>query len=630
TTKQGKPGKTRLTFNGSYSLANSVKGWDDILITDSNEYLDMTEQIFQNGNQALPNYAVDGLPTYIYVNPDFTDGTNTVANSVDESTYDRYTNPIMRTSAGTNWWDEITRTGKVEDYYINLSGGNDAALFSIGAGTLIQEGELKFNNFKRYNIRANSQYKIGERLRIGQTLNCARRSIVNSPAQSEQGVLSQVYKIAPIIPVYDIGTSFDEDGFRDSFGGSKTANTGNAANPYAMLFRARRNVNRTNNLMGNAYAEIDLIAGLTYRTDFKFELNSFNGKNFSFRTPENQENQGAQNFSENWGNSSLWTWSNTLAYNKRIGEMHNLSVLAGYEALKGEFRNINGSLNNYFTTSPDIWYINSAFGAADTRQVNSNGGENKLLSVFGKVDYAFADKYYVSATVRRDGSSRFSPENRFAVFPAFSVAWRLSSESFMAASSFVSDLKLRASWGKTGNENIANYNYADRWGGTVGSAFYAIDGSNGSATTGYHLTNVGTETLGQETKWEEATTINFGIDASFLGDWLGLVLDVYERKTEDLLYNAALPGTFGYLAPNAPFRNTASMTNEGFDLGIDYRGNIGNDWTFNVGLNVSRYKNTITRIDGITNFFYPNPTQGRIDNRLPTQININQIGYSIS
>lgn len=630
TTKQGKPGKTKLTFNGSYSLANSVKGWDDILITDADEYLDMTEQFFGNGNQALPNYAVNGLPKYIYVNPTFTDGTNTVANTVDESTYDRYSNPIMLTSPGTNWWDEITRTAKIEDYYINLSGGSENAIFSVGAGTLIQEGVLKFNGFKRYNIRANSQYKIGSRLRIGQTLNFARRSIVNSPAQSEQGVLSQVYKIAPIIPVYDIGTSVDEDGYRDSFGGSKTANTGNAANPYAMLFRGRRNVNITNNLMGSAYAEFDLITGLTFKTDFKFELNSFNGKNFSYRTPENQENQGAQNFSENWGNSSLWTWSNTLAYNKRIADSHNISVLAGYEALRGEFRNINGSLNNYFTTSPDIWYINSAFGAADTRQVSSNGGENKLLSMFGKVDYSFMDKYYFSATVRRDGSSRFSPENRFAVFPAFAVSWRISGESFMASQSLFSDLKLRASWGKTGNENIRNYNYADRWGGTVGSAFYAIDGSNGSATTGYHLTNVGTETLGLETKWEEATTVNVGLDITMLNDRLDIVLDVYERKTEDLLYNAALPGTFGYLAPNAPFRNTASMTNKGFDLGITYRGSFASDWQYSVGLNVSRYKNTIDRVDGITDFFYPNPTQGRIDNRLPTEININQVGYSIS
>lgn len=630
TTKTGKAGKTKLTYNGSFSLVNSVKGWDDILITDSDQYLDMTRQFFTNGGQAVPRYAEGGLPKYIYVNSAFVDGTNTVTNTVDESTYNRYTNPIMLASTGTNWWDEVTRTGQVQDHSINLSGGNESAVFAIGAGVLTQEGVLKFNEFKRYNIRANSSYKLGQKVRIGQTLNYANRTRVNAPNQSEQGVLSQVYKIAPIIPVYDIGTSVDDEGHRDSFGGSKTANTGNANNPFATLFRGRRNPQVTNNLMGNLYGEIDLIKGLTYRTDFKYDYTAFNNKTFTYRTPENQENQGAQNFNEAWGTSFMWTWTNTLSYSTTLADNHKLFFLAGYESLKGKFRNINGSLNNYFTTDPNVWYINSAFGEAGTRQISTNGGENRLLSYFGKIDYSFADKYYVSATVRRDGSSRFSDANRYAVFPAFSVAWRVTGESFLANNGFLTDLKLRASWGKTGNENIVNYNYADRWGGTVGSAFYAIDGANASSRTGYHLTNVGTSTLGQQTKWEEATTTNVGFDAAMLDDKLTIVLDVYTRKTEDLLYNAALPGTFGYLAPNAPFRNTAQMTNTGFDLGLGYRGRISSDVRFNVDLNLSRYKNEIDKIDGITNFFYPNSAQGRIDNRLPTQININQVGYSIS
>jgi TonB-dependent starch-binding outer membrane protein SusC len=632
TTKKGSAGKARLTYNGSSSWVSSVKGWDDILITDSRDYLDMTNQFFTNGGQALPTYAAGGtLPAYIYVNPTFIDGTNSVGNTIigGEATYDRFTNPIMRSSSGTNWWKEITRTANVQDHYINLTGGSDVATFSVGAGALLQEGVLKFNEFKRYNIRANSTYKIGDRIRAGQTLNFANRTIVNSPAQSEQGVLSQVYKIAPIIPVYDIGTSVDDEGYRDSFGGSKTANTGNAANPYAALMRGRRNVTMTNNIMGNFFTEVDVIKGLSFRTDFKYDISAFNGKNFSFRTPENQENQGAQNFSENWGTSFNWIWTNSLSYNKTFGN-HNITAFAGYEAQKFRARNISGSLNNYFTTDPNVWYLNSAFGDATTRQINSGGNENRLQSIFGKLDYSLSGKYYASATVRRDGSSRFSKGNRYAVFPAFSAAWRISEESFLANNNIVNDLKLRASWGIAGNDRIADYNYADRWGGSVGSAFYAIDGANGSATPGYHLTNVGTLSLGQETSWEEATTLNGGFDASLLGDKLSVVLDVYTRKTEKLLYNAALPGTFGYLAPNAPFRNTASMTNTGFDLALGYNGQVGSDWKYNIDLNLSRYKTQIDEIDGITTFFYPNAAQGRIDNRLPTQININQVGYPIS
>jgi TonB-dependent starch-binding outer membrane protein SusC len=630
TTKKGKSGKTRLSYSGSYSAANPVKGWDDILITDSNQYLDMTKQFF--GSQALPNYAVGAtLPKYIYVNPDLAgNGGNSVGNTTDITQYDRYSNPIMETSSGTNWWKEVTRTGQVQDHSINLSGGNDAALFSISAGLLNQEGVLKYNDFRRYNIRANSAYKIGNKVRIGQTLNFANRYQVGNVRQSEQGVLSQVYKIAPIIPVYDIGTSVDTDGNRDSFGGSKSANTGNANNPLAVLFRGKENGTTTNNLLGNLYGEVDLIKGLTYRTDYKFNLTTYNGKSFSFRSPENQENQGAQNFNEFWGNSSQWTWSNTLNYSTKIADKHNISALVGYEAIRGEYRNTSGGVNNYFITDPNIWYLTPSYGDASTRQTSSNGGANTLVSVFGKVDYSYADKYYVSATVRRDGSSRFSTANRYAVFPAFSVAWRVSGESFMSSVKFINDLKIRASWGKTGNENIRNYNYADQWGGSIGSGFYDITGSNTSAAAGYHLTSLGTESLGLKTKWEEATTTNIGFDATLFGDKLNVVLDVYERTTNDLLYNSALPGTLGYVGSNPPFRNVASMSNKGFDLGLTYRWDVSSDLKFDIGLNVSHYKNVINKVDAATDFFYPNSAQGTIDNRFSNQININRVGSSIS
>jgi len=635
TTKKGKAGKTRVTYDGSISAANEVKGWDDILITDSDEYLDMTTQFFENGDQALPNYAQGGaLPKYIYINPDMNTDPDfvdqSVANDVDLSTYDRYSNPIMETSPGTNWWDEITRTAMIHNHNVAISGGNDAAVFNVAAGYLNQEGVLKHNEFKRYNIRANSAFKVGKKVRIGQTLNFAHRDIVNNPAQSEQGVLSQVYKIAPIIPVYDIGTSVDDEGLQDSFGGSKTANTGNASNPLAMLQRGRRNNTTNSSLMGNLYGELDVIEGLTFRTDMKFDVGSFSGLAFTYRSPENQENQGAQNFTENWGKNNLWIWTNTLAYTKTINDRHKIGILAGYESQKGTFRNMNGGVNDYFTTDPNAWYLNPAFGNAGTRQVGSSGGENSMLSMFGKVDYSLADKYYLSATIRRDGSSRFSEDNRYATFPALSAAWRVTGEDFMANSSFINDLKVRLSWGKAGNENIPNYNFVDRWGGSVGSAFYAIDGSNSSPATGYHLTNYGTNTLKQQTSWEEAETLNGGFDLEMLDNKLSVVLDVYKRKTDALLYNSPLPGTTGYLAPNAPFRNVASMENTGFDLGLGYKGTIGSDLRFSVDANISRYKNEIVEVgEGLT-FFYPNATQGRIDNRLPQQININQIGYPIS
>ncbi|MCB0570817.1 MAG: TonB-dependent receptor [Phaeodactylibacter sp.] len=618
TTKQGKAGKTKVSYSGSISAVQPVKGWNDILITDASEYLDMTKQFFENGGAALPSYVQNGqLTKYIYP----------ASNSVDESSYDRFNNPIMLTSNGTDWWDEITRTGMTHDHTLTVSGGTENAVFAISAGYLGQQGVLVFNDFTRANLRANSRFNIGKRVRIGESFNIARRTSVNNPAQSEQGTLSQVYKIAPIIPVYDIGTSTNSDGKRDSFGGSKTQNTGNSDNPYARLFRGQDNWGRTLNILGNIYGEVDLIQGLTFRTAYNVDLNNFNNRSFSFRTPENQENQGAQNFQENWNNGFTWTWTNTLSYNTNLGERHSLGLLAGYESIKGSYRNIFGGLNNYFTTDVNIWYLNPAFGNPDTRSVNSGGSESALLSTFGKVDYSFDDTYFISATIRRDGSSRFSEGFKYGTFPAASVAWRASNLLFQG-SDLVSDLKLRASWGKTGNQNIQDYNYLDLYGGSIGSAFYDINGTNNSAVTGYTQTSIGTLSLGSDTKWEEAVSLNFGVDAAFFNDKLTLVLDVYSRETNDLLYNAPLPGTAGIAI--APFRNVASMKNNGFDIGLGYRNRVSADFSWDASLNFSRYVNEVTKIDGESTFFYPNAQQGRIDNRLPEEININQIGYPIS
>ncbi|HLO53207.1 MAG TPA: TonB-dependent receptor [Saprospiraceae bacterium] len=630
TTKKGKTGKPRFTYNGSLSSASAVKGWNDILILNSNEYVDMTKQFYTNGGLPLPSYARGtSLPKYIYVRPelntDLTFGELTsVANTVDLSLYDRYTNPIMETSAGTDWWDVSTRSAMVQDHSFSVSGGTENLTYAVGAGILQQEGILKYNEFNRYNVRANTLIKVSDKFRIGENLNFAYRTDVNNPAISEQGTISAIYKSSPLAPVYDIGNSVGEDGERDSFGGTKTADLGNSTNPLARLYRGRNNVAQNMNILGNLFAEFDIISGLTLKTDFKLDMGSGYSRAFSYRTPENQEGQGGQNFREDWGTGRTWTWTNTANYQKQIGEKHSIGALIGYEALHGKGRNISGNLNDYFTVSEDAWYLNTGFGDATSRGVSSNGGENKLLSTFGKVDYAYNDKYFISATIRRDGSSRFSPANRYAVFPAFSAGWRISGEDFLKNNSIFSDLKLRASWGKTGNENIRPYNYVNQWGGSIASAFYDINGNNNSSVTGFHQTFIGDP----NTKWEEGINSNIGIDASLFNDKVSLVVDVYKRVTSDLLYNAAFPGSAG--EAGVPFRNIAQMTNTGIDLGLGYKDKVNSDFSYSIDLNISHYKNVIDKTDGVTEFFYPNSAQGRIDNRLQMEFNINQIGESIS
>jgi TonB-dependent starch-binding outer membrane protein SusC len=621
TTKQGKSGKTKLSYNGSVSSASAVKGLDDILITDSAQYLDMMKQYYGNAGAALPDYVQNGQFTK-YIFP---------ATNGDPGAYDRLNNPVMLTSAGTNWWKEVTRPGTTQDHSLMATGGNEFSTFAIGGGYLNQKGYFKYNDFTRYNLRANSSFKIGKKFKVGENLNIARRKIMNNIAQQEGGVLGQIYKMSPMIPVYDQGTSVDEDGIRNSFGGSRYSVTlGNASNPLSVLYRGKDNINNNTNILGNVYAEYEVIKGLTLSSRYNVDLGFFNNKGFSYLAPEHPENRGAQNFNEFWNTNSFQTWTNTAAYNTTLAEKHNINVLLGYEASKSQYREIAGSVNNYFTTSKDIWYLNTAFGQADTRQIRSGGNEGRLLSQFAKVDYNLGDKYYLSGTIRRDGSSNFSKANQYGIFPAFSAAWRVSGESFMKDLSALSDLKLRASWGKTGNQDIPSYNSYDRWGGNIGSAFYAIDGSNGAATTGYHLTNIGSDGLGAPTKWEEAISTNVGLDASLFNNKISVVFDVYKRKSVDLLYNPELPGTVGFIGQNAPFRNVAEMDNTGFDLAIGYKNKTKSGIGYSVDLNIGKYKNEIIKIFENQQFFFPNAAQGRIDNRLPQQININRLGYSIS
>jgi TonB-linked SusC/RagA family outer membrane protein len=606
TTKQGKSGKTKITYNASFGLANSVKGYDDVLNLSSKDYATAMKLKFPTDT---PFPDPNNLPKYV----------NPISNTVDEGTYDAINNQISLTNqSGTNWWKEITRTAQIHDHNISFSGGNDFATFSLTGSYLTQQGVLNYTDYNRATVRANSTFKISKKLRVGENLMYATNWGVGigsaNGGNNEQGVIGNVLKATPVIPLYDI---------KGNPGGHTfTALTGNFTNPTQILINNKDNSNKYNRLLGNIYAELDLIKGLTARTSFGVDFG--NGFNKRFTYPEPYRIEGAKtanSFTENWNQSFTYTWTNTLNYSRDLGTQHHIGVLVGQEAIAGTNRNISGSLSNYFTTDVNAWYLNTAFGDPSSRQVSSNGSEAKLASLFGKVDYSYDDKYLFSATIRRDGSSKFLSDVRYGIFPAVSLGWRVSREGFMKELPWVSDLKLRASYGEVGNQNIRNYNFANLYGGSVGGSFYDINGTNGGVATGYALTARGNAS----TVWETAKTSNFGVDAAFLNNQLTLVLDIYKRNTENLLYNPALPGTAGAAA--APFVNIGAMTNTGYDLAVNYRKTVNKDVSFNVGLNLSHYKNTINQVSNNDDHFIPSDG---LDGRLDIPAYDNKVGYSIS
>lgn len=614
TTKQGKAGKTKVSYNGSYGVANPVKGYDEVLNTSSEYYADAVRLKFAGAVPAW--FSTDGsLPKYVH------DAVN-IHGNIAPGTFDEINNIVSETNqVGTNWWEAITRTAQIHDHSLNISGGTDAATFNISGSYLNQQGILKLTDFNRGTIRANSSYKVGKKLRIGENLMFANNWGVGVSTRggnnNEFGVIGEVIKSTPVVPVNNIN---------GGPGGHVAALTGNFTNPSQVLIDNSKNTNTAKRLLGNMYAEYEIIEGLKARTNFGVDMGNNWRRTFTYEQPyraEGPKTASARIFNESWSQSTTWNFTNTLQYNKSFGA-HSVGVLVGQEAIANKYRDVFGQLAGYFTTDVNAWYLNTALGDPASRSVSSSGNESKLASYFGKVDYSFNDKYLLSATVRRDGSSKFTSDNRYGIFPAVSVGWRLSQEGFMKDLSWLSDLKLRASYGELGNQEIRNYNFADIYGGAVGNTFYDINGSNSGVATGYALTTRGNP----NTKWETAKSKNFGFDASVFNNALNVVVDIYSRSTENLLFNPALVGTAGAAAP--PFINVGAMLNTGWDISANYRKNLNQDLNINLGVNLSHYKNEVQKVSGNADFFFTDGTG--LNSRIPNSgiSVISKVGYPIS
>lgn len=610
TTKKGQPGKTRINYDGYVGVQSPVKGMDDFLIQDALDYAEIVIRSHQNANLNVPTniYGPDPnnptVPNYLWPN----DGVNQTM-TVDESSYSFFDNLIMPASRGTNWWDEVFDPSPVHDHNVNISGGNQNALFNLGVGYFDQDGTMKETWWRRYSVRMNSEFTSGK-FKFGENFSLSRVENVDGGfgSQGEGTAIGQIIKMQPIIPVFDIA------GY---WAGAKANTLGNGSNPLAVLGKDRDNVFRGNRALGNLYGEVEILPGLKARTSFGIQYDANKDKRFSFPTPENSEPTLVNGLTENNSESLTWTWTNTLAYNRQLGEKHILGVLAGYEAIKNTNTFLQGSINNFISTDLDVRYINNALADPGTRAVFSSGGFSQLTSIFGKVDYTFDDKYILSGTIRRDGSSRFGENNRFGVFPAFSAGWRISSEPFMNGVTWIDDLKLRGGWGVTGNQNIPAGRVFDQFGGGTGNSFYDLFGTNTSLVAGFIRTSTGNPDL----KWEENTSTNIGFDATLFGGSLTLVFDWYQRNVDDLLFAPVQPGTAGNASP--PIVNIGEMQNTGFDFSIGYRGNIGSELQFNIDLNAGHYRNEILRIDGEQDFFFSG-VAGRGGN-----VQIHQLGQPI-
>ena len=606
TTKKGKSGDPKITFDAYYGTQTPRRFLDLLNTEEYGQYLWASKrnanvvnattgnpehgQYGNGANPVIPDYLVpsgafEGDPR---VNPDNYSNQRFLPDGTNNPAFGSSVFQITRTNkTGTDWLSEIFQPAPQQNYQLGVSGGNEGGRYAFSVGHFNQESMLLHNGFKRYTMRANTEFTIKKKLRIGenlQVLYAKRQGTFGN--QSEGNEVSMAYRMQPIVPVYDI---------KGNFAGTLGNNLGNARNPAAMLWRAQDNGYEDVRVFGNTFAEFDFFKDFTARTSFGIDATVGRGRYASAPDPESSEAGRFYNFYADFNYRYSWTWTNTLNYRKSIGELHDINANIGLESIKyfGEYQ--FGSRDRYVTGDPTIpgtlRYLNNG-----NPLFQNNGGnpsvDYTLFSYFGQLNYTFNNRYLFQAIVRRDASSRFLAAERYATFPAFSVGWRVSEEGFMQGAGFITDLKLRAGWGQTGNQSgISDYNAYSTYSTDVYSGGYSVSGN----PTGYDLSFTINKFGNANGKWETTTSTNVGFDMGLLENKFEINFDWYNRLTDDVLLQLGLPYALGNAA--APAFNVASVRNTGIDLSLNYTDDLSEDFRFSGGLIFSTYQNEVTLIN---------------------------------
>jgi TonB-linked SusC/RagA family outer membrane protein len=635
TTKHGKktPQKLTVTYDALYGVTNPGKGQT---LLNPQEQADWTWTAQRNAGQTPghPQYGTGSspvLPDYINVGGAGNVSASAVnlANEKAKYNIDPTSGPVYQVvkanKSGTDWYGAITRNAPMTRHNLGFTGATETSRYYIGMSLQDQAGILTYNDFKRYGFRANTEFDLSKRVHIGENLQFTYLQVTGQDganngagvAQDENDILS-AFRMPPIIPVYD------EFG---GYAGTAAKGFNNPRNPVANRDGSKNNSGYNALGFGNVYIDIEPIDGLNVRSSLGGNYSTYNYHNYTRLQYENSENNSSFGYGEGSGYGFQWTFTNTADYKKTFGA-HTIDVLGGIEALNtalgpnpAQGRSYDASGLNPFSTDPA--YINMSTVNSSGKVINSSAynGVN-IFSLFGRLNYSYMDKYYITGVVRRDGASSFGVNNRYGVFPAVSAAWRVTGENFMKGVSFLQDLKIRGGWGQMGNSNgISANNQYTLFNSDINNSSYDITGSNTSAVSGFNQSRVGNPNA----KWETSTTTNIGFDALLWKGKVDIILDLWKKQTDNLLYTPNLSQVLGYYAA-APAVNIASMLNKGIDLQIVNKGNFSSNVKYELTLTGAWLHNEITALTPNVTYFDVAPAS----NRLATNPTRNQVGYSIS
>lgn len=476
----------------------------------------------------------------------------------------------------TNWFDETYQTALTQTYQASLSQSIGKTKYLINLGYLDQEGVLKPAFYTRYNFRANVESEVSKWLKVTANVSYSDYSsngIITGNGANRGGVVLSVINTPTYAPVYD---PTNPNRFYTNFYGVKIES------PSENLARSENNKNKENRLLASGDLLFTFLPGLTL--DSKFTLDRRNSHDTTFLDPE-KTSYGRENFgtaSDSRASNQLFIWDNVLNYNHEFGN-HKLDLMLGSSWTDSDYRYSYMSASHFRNGS--IESINAA-NKIDWSSTRTTGSEWGIMSYFGRASYNFAGKYIVTANVRMDGSSKLHPDHRWATFPSFSAAWRISQENFMKDIDWIDDLKIRGGWGQTGNQSgIGDYSYLQLY--NINRQEWFASGKADALPT-ISQANLRTTDL----KWERTTQTNIGVDFTLLRSRLNITADIYYKKTTDMLMYVSLPS--GAAVASSITRNEGEMENKGLELAVISHNFVGPEFFWDTNFNISFNRNKLT------------------------------------
>lgn len=502
--------------------------------------------------------------------------------------------------ARTDWQDALFRTAWVQNYELSFTGGNEKLRYMLSGGYSSQDGIILNTDFKRYSIRANLENKFTKWLTIGANISATR----TESNQAEQGTIDSNTAIglislaSPIVPIRKEDGSYEQyvdvEGVRE--------------NPYASITEIK-NIDARNRFISNLYAEISILKDLRFRTNLAIDVADSKSSNYiPSYIAEGKGTQGSATLGSY--NKIYWNSTNTLTYIKTFDQIHSLNAMVGAEWQKDKVQRFQTKAIGFANDNAQF----DNLGEATSYSSTSGFSAWQMESYMTRINYSLMNKYSFTFTGRLDGSSRFGRDHKYAFFPSAAFAWRLSEEAFLKNVDWVSNLKARLSYGSSGEQGIPMYQ-------TLSTLSPSLVYVGKDLNTGYFPTRAADPSL----KWERTNQINTGFDIGLIGNRLSLTLDYYYKRTSDLLYYKALPGSSGF---TSMLQNIGTIDNKGFEIALDARLIDKKAFKWDININNSINRNKVIELgEGRDEII--NPTGGISGGDIKSQPSILKVGHPL-